>query len=194
MPRKSTTQPTDPLAGLRLPPVHEWVRCELDDVNEGLVEPLEIRVLVNPPRADILAMSMAVDAVFTRARERIEAAQKNGETGIDPDVMDADDRELMEIIAPRIVAWNVIAENAEGERVNVWPPAEAPSALMLLNPRQRGWVLRIVQSAHLGGDTRSKLSRRPAATASTEDAKTPSGPQIVDIPTGETPRSRRKSS
>jgi hypothetical protein len=58
------------MAGLRLPPIHEWVLCELDDVNEGLVEPLKIKVLINAPRADIIAMSMAVDAVFARARSR----------------------------------------------------------------------------------------------------------------------------
>jgi hypothetical protein len=63
MPRKTTaTAPTDAhdLTGFRLPPVYEWVECERDDINEGLPEPLKIQVLVNPPRAEIIAMSRAL--------------------------------------------------------------------------------------------------------------------------------------
>jgi hypothetical protein len=127
----------------------------------------------------------------SRARDRVEQAT---ETPIDLDAVEDVDLALMEIIAPLVVAWNLIAENVNGERVSVWPPAEAPSALMLLNPRQRGWVLRIVQSAHLGGDTRSKLSRPRAATAAIEAVKTPSGPQVVSTPTGATPQSPQTSS
>ena len=189
MPTKTTS---DPLAGLRLPPVYEWVDCELPEVNEGLVEPLKIKVLVNPMRAEVLSLGMEIDAIFARARERVQNAETPA--AINLDAIEQDDREAMDLIAPRIVDWNLIAENEQGERVTVWAPAKAPGALMLLNPRQRGWVLRIVQSAHLGSDARSKLSRPREVTASGEGAKTPSGPQIVDIPSGETRPRRRKSS
>jgi hypothetical protein len=196
MPRKTQTTQSDAhdLTGFRLPPVYEWVACERDDINEGLPEPLKIQVLVNPPRAEIIAMSRALDAVFQRARARMEAAKEEGGPVFDAEADEADDREVMALIAPRIVAWNVKAENAEGEIVDVWPPAEAPEAPLLLNARQRGWLLSIVQAAHLGGDTRGKLSRPRAATDATAAARTPSGPQIVDIPNGENPPPRRKSS
>ena len=186
------------LSAYRLPPVHEWVTCELDDVNEGLPEPLKIRVLVNPDRLQILALNQQITDHFAAVRARVEKqvkAAKGKAPVIDPEQERADDVRLWDIIAHRIVGWNLQALNEAGELVDVPPPAEAGGIVMeLLGTHGNQWVLRIVQSAHLGGETRSKLSRRPAATASTEAAKTPSGPQIVSTPTTATSPSRRKSS
>jgi hypothetical protein len=197
MPRKTTaTAPSAPhdLTGFRLPPVYEWVTCERDEINEGLVEPLKIQVLVNPPRAEILALAQSIEAVFAASRERMAAAKEANEPVFDPAADEESDRQLMALIAPRIVGWNVRAENTDGKLVDVWPPAEAPAAPLLLNARQRGWLLSIVQAAHLGGDTRGKLSRPRAAMDATAAERTPSGPQVVDIPTGESRPSPRKSS
>lgn len=179
--RKSQNGQVDQLAGFRMPPVYEWVACERDDVNEGLTQPLEVRVLVNPPRADIIAMTQAFKALEEQAKTG------DGDTDID--------RQGFDLIADRIVAWNVEALNADDEIVPLPPPAEAGGAVLELLPlRAQTYLLTLVRMAHLGGDTRSKLSKRPAATASTEDAKTPSGPQIVDIPTTATHQNPRKSS
>lgn len=188
------------LSAYRLPPVHEWVTCELDEVNEGLPEPLKIKVRVNPDRLEIMAMSQQItehaEKVQARVHKQMERAKKAGKSvQIDPAQERADDIALFDIIAPRIVEWNLKAYDASGEIVDVPPPAEVGGApIELLTPRGRQWVLRIVQSAHLGGDTRSKLSRRPDRTASTEAARTPSGPQIVDTPTTDSRPSHRKSS
>lgn len=205
MPRKSQNGTVDVLAGLRLPPVYEWVKCERDEINEGLTQPLHIQVLVNPSRAEIVSLAQQVEAVLNasadRLRKRMEAAEKARSAGKQvPSIYDADadrqdDLALAEIIAPRIVGWNLQALNEQDEIVDVPPPAEAGGVVMeLLNTRQRQWVLRIVQMAHMGGDTRSKLSKRPATTESTEAEKTPSGPQIVPTPTGDDPRTHQKSS
>lgn len=204
MPRKTASPPTD-LTGYRLPPVYERVVCERDDVNEGLTRPLEITVLVNPSRVEIFALSRqitehfaAVGARYERRRAERERAVAAGEEP--PPVFDrdqdlADERALIDIIAPRVTAWNVEALNGDGAKVDLPPPAELGGIVAdLLSNAQRRWLIDIVTSAHHGGDARSKLSRRPAATASTEGAKTPSGPQIVDIPTGESRPDRRKSS
>ena len=193
--------PTTPfdLSAYRLPPVHERVTCELPDVNEGLPEPLKIKVRVNPDRLEIMALSQQVSDHFERVGKRtqkqLDAAKKSGKpVKIDPEQERADDIALWDIIAHRVVEWNLQAYRGD-ELVDVPPPAEVGGAVIeLLTTRGKTWLLQIVQSAHMGGDTRSKLSRRPAATASTEAARTPSGPQIVDIPSGETRPSHQKSS
>lgn len=185
---KSPNGTVHDLSGFRLPPVYEPVVCERDDVNEGLTRPLEITVLVNPPRAEILAMSRA----YADIQERNRAAMQDADYAA---TKDAFDLEAFDLIAPRITAWNVEALNGADEIVPLPPPAEAGGAVITLLPQPaQTWLLSIVPLAHLGGETRSKLSRRPAPTAAIEAVKTPSGPQIVDTPTGETPRSRRKSS
>lgn len=200
----STNGQVHDLSGFRLPPVYEWVECELPDVNEGLTRPLKIEVLVNPARAEVIALTHAIDDVLRRSRERqqtlVDAATAAREAGepvppvSDPAADEAEDRELAHLIAPRIRAWNVQAENGDGELVDLWPPAEAPDVLLLLGVRQRRWVWQLVQAAHLGGETRSKLSRPREVTASGAAEKTPSGPQIVDTPTGATHQNRPTSS
>lgn len=193
MPRK-TSDPHD-LTGFRLPPVYEWVECERDEVNEGLTRPLRIKVLVNPSRPDIFAMSQAIQDHFAAVRERHTSTDDAEPVPFDPEQDLRDDRALIDIIAPRIVAWNVEALNGAGEVVDLPPPAEIGGIVAdLLTNQQRLWLISIVTSAHHGGQARSKLSARPAATASTEGEKTPSGPQIADIPTGESRPNRRKNS
>lgn len=177
MSKTSQNGTVDVLSGLRLPPIYEWVECELEDVNEGLVErPFKVKVLINAPRAEVIALSKSIAAVLDKG----EAAR---------------DRELFDLVAPRITDWNVMAENQTGELVKLPPPAEAGGAAIEFLPLQtQSWLLRIVRNAHLGGETRSKLSRRPAAMASTSDERQPSGPQVVSTPTGDSHPDRRKNS
>lgn len=205
MSNRSQNGTVDVLSGLRLPPIYVWVECEREEINEGLTRPLRIKVLVNPSRAEIVSLAQQVETVINasadRLRKRLEAAEKARSAGKPvPSIYDAeadrqDDYALAEIIAHRIVDWNLQALNENDEIVDVPPPAEAGGIVMeLLNTRQRQWILQIVQMAHLGGETRSKLSRRPVTTESTEAGRTPSGPQIVSTPTGDQPQSHRKSS
>lgn len=216
MTSKRSTTPD--FSTFRLPPVYETVVCERPEINEGLTRPLEITVLVNPARGEIVAMSQQLEAVYARVRARVKAAEEAAarakEEGTevppatDPEAERAEDLALFDVIAHRITGWSVQALNGEGELVDVPAPGQkggnahfpmgedaipGGGVMELLNQRQKLWILRLVQSAHLGGETRGKLSRRPEATASTGAARTPSGPQVVDIPTTATHQAPRKN-
>lgn len=195
--RKSPNGTPDSLTGFRLPPVYEWTECEKPDVNEGLpVEALRVRVLVNPTRAEIIAQSQAFTELQERIQQAVKAATeavKDGKNAAAADRHDYD-REMFDLIAPRITEWNMVALNDADEVVPLPPPAEAGGAVIALLPQAaQSYLIQLVSMAHHGGEMRSKLSRRPETMASTEVAKTPSGPQVVDIPTGESRQSRRTS-
>lgn len=176
----------------RLPPVYEWVECEKPEVNEGLTKPLRIKVLVNPRRSEVVSLAQQVNAIFDRARKKADSSK---DESFDADGDTRADVELFDLIGPRIVDWNVEALNGDGEVVTLPAPAEAGGVVVeLLNVRQKTWILTIVQSAHLGGDTRSKLAGRPAATARGGGEKTPSGKPATSTPSGASRPKRRKRS
>ena len=171
MSKTSQNGTVDVLSGLRLPPIHEWVTCELDDVNEAFIEqPLKIRVLINPTKGEVLALEQAIGALVKAD--------------------DASDGDLFDLIAPRVIAWNVVALNDAGEQVPLPPPGGTDGVggqvFEVLPPKAQTWMLRIARNAHLGGETRSKLSTRPVATDGGKAEKTPSGPRVVSTPSGET--------
>jgi hypothetical protein len=195
------------ISAYRLPPVYEWVECEKDEINEGLTKPLRIRVLVNPTKAEVVSLGQQVSALFQQSADliktAIEARKAAKDAPTEDDIaetvaaMPGDegqkaDTELFALVAPRVVQWNVKAERTDGETVDLPPPADTNgTSMQVLNVRQQLWIVGIVQNAHHGGETRSKLSRRPEATAAGEDAKTPSGPQVGPTPTTASRRTRQ---
>ena len=159
------------LAVFRIPPKYEWLEFDREEANEGLFTPLRARVRVNPTYAEVqeeTALFRALGEAELAAREHAgEAKYAQREA--------AARANYLTYLAPWVAEWNVQAERQDtGELAGVPAPADVgPGAFELLPSRTLTWLCLTIRGAYLGGELRSKLSRRPAPTASTSDSATP---------------------
>lgn len=140
-------------------------------------KPVQISGYRRKPRYGTFVFDLNEDGEdFTPLEVTIRVNLTFGELDDIPNTPTTTFREIFDVIAPYVIAWNVERENLEaGEMVPVPPPAEGgPDMFKVLDHLEIAWLILKVRTGHLGGEDQKKDS------TPSEPTPEPSGSNTTD--------------